>query len=41
MTYYFFDDYGDCFAEKWFATVEEAECYCDKVGAEYFCGDTE
>lgn len=39
MTYYFFDEYGDCFTEKWFALEEEAEVYCEVIGAEYFCTD--
>lgn len=39
MMYYFFSDLGDCFDEKWFATEEEAEAYCEVVGAEYFCSD--
>lgn len=37
MTYYFFDEYGDCFTEKWFALEEEAEVYCEVIGAKYFC----
>jgi hypothetical protein len=37
--YYFFDDYGDCFAEKFFNTEEEACEYAEKISAEYFCTD--
>lgn len=39
MIYYFFDEYGDCFVEKWFALEEEAECYAEIIDAEYFCRD--
>lgn len=38
-TYYFFDEYGECFAEKSFATEEEASNYADRVGADLFCSD--
>lgn len=39
--YYFFDDYGECFAEKEFRNEEEASIYCEQIGAEYFCSDNE
>ena len=37
--YYFFDEYGDCFDEKFFSNEEEASSYCDLICAEYFCCD--
>ena len=39
MTYYFFDEYGDSSQKKWFALEEEAEVYCEAIGAEYLCTD--
>ena len=39
--YYFFDEYGECFAEKDFATEDAASDYADKIGAEMFCSDDE
>lgn len=38
-TYYFFDEYGNCFDEVDFLTEEDAETYAERVGAEYFCTD--
>lgn len=38
-TYYYFNDYGDCFTEKGFLTEVEAAEYCEVIGAEYFCKD--
>lgn len=35
--YYFFDEYGECFAEKWFSNEDEASAYCETIEAEYFC----
>jgi hypothetical protein len=37
--YYFFDEYGNCFREKAFASEEDATAYADEIGAEYFCTD--
>lgn len=39
--YYFFDEYGECFAEKAFGNEEEAACYAEQIEAEYFCCDQE
>lgn len=39
--YYFFDEYGECFAEKAFGNEEEAACYAEQVEADYFCCDQE
>lgn len=35
-TYYFFDEYGNCFAERDFGNECEAECYAEQIEAEYF-----
>jgi hypothetical protein len=37
--YYFFDEYGECFTERSFSNEEEAEFYCQQIGAEYYCTD--
>ena len=37
--YYFFDEYGECFAEKAFGNEEEASIYAEQIEAEYFCCD--
>lgn len=37
--YYFFDEYGECFAERCFGNKEEASCYAEQIEAEYFCCD--
>ena len=37
--YYFFNELGDCFCEKLFASEDDATAYADKIGAEYFCTD--
>ena len=39
MMYYFFNDLGDCFEEKYFATDEQASEYCEQIGADYFTCD--
>lgn len=41
MMYYYFDDYGDCFREKWFSCEDEACEYCDMINAEYFCSEND
>ena len=38
-TYYFFDEYGNCFAEKEFYNDGEASEFAEMMGAEYFCTD--
>ena len=38
-TYYFFDEYGDCFVEKMFDTDAQTEAYAEEIDAEYFCLD--
>ena len=41
MDYYFFDEYGECIAERFFASEDEASEYCDRIGADMFCSDEE
>lgn len=37
--YYFFDEYGECFAERAFGNEEEANFFAEQIGADYFCTD--